>query len=525
VRFMEGKGKIVKTMGGVFRLCADAVMIAVSFAIAIVLRYMWVVEVENGFHDALSWQYLEYYCRGVGVLLPACVGTFVFLGFYNRGRFYQSRYKILTIFQGVTLGYLIGGFVALYFAEFWGFSRVALVGSYLLSLGLLIGARMWSSIWRLIVNQENNKNIAAVRVARDGLEGPVLVIGGGGYIGSALVGQLLDLGRRVRVVDLMVYGEEPLAPFANDPRLELCRADFRHVDAVVNAMQGVDSVVHLGAIVGDPACALDERLALEINLMATRVIAEVAKGLPINRFIFASTCSVYGNGNGIFDEKSELQPASFYARSKAACEEVLWTTCDAGFQPTVLRFGTVYGLSGRTRFDLVINLMTANALADGKITVSGGEQWRPFIHVEDAARAIVLSLDGPGDLVRGEVFNAGATMHNFMINDIANLVAAEVPTAKRAAVSDDGRPVSYRVDFSKFERALGFRPAWSPADGVREVADSLRDGQVADFRHARHSNAKSLREGTAAGRSIAGEGLFQVIGPDFRRGGKGITGC
>ena len=127
--------------------------------------------------------------------------------------------------------------------------------------------------------------------------------------------------------------------------------------------------------------------------------------------------------------------------------------------------------------------------------------------------------------MRGEVFNAGATMHNFMINDIANLVAAEVPTAKRAAVPDDGRPVGYRVDFSKFERALGFRPVWSPAEGVREVAASLRDGQVADFRHARHSNAKSLSEGTAAGRLIAGEGLFQVIGPDFRRGGKGITGC
>jgi nucleoside-diphosphate-sugar epimerase len=356
-------------------------------------------------------------------------------------------------------------------------------------------------------------------VARETPGGGILVIGGGGYIGSSLVRQLLDLGRRVRVVDLMVYGEEPLRQLAGHENLEICRVDFRRVDAVVKSMQGVESVVHLGAIVGDPACALDERLAEEINVTATRLVAGVAKGLPMNRFIFASTCSVYGNGSGIFDEKSELHPASFYARSKAACERELREMANDEFRPTILRFATVYGLSGRTRFDLVLNLMTANALAEGEITVSGGEQWRPFIHVEDAARAIVLALESPGEFVRGEVFNAGATIHNFMINDIAKLVLAEVPDAVRSEIPCARAPVSYRVDFAKFERTLGFRPGWSPAEGIREVAAAIRKGEVVDFRHAEHSNAKSLSEGTAAGRLSAGEGLFQIVSPKLPRGG------
>ncbi len=223
----------------------------------------------------------------------------------------------------------------------------------------------------------------------------VLVIGGGGYIGSALLPKLLDSGYHVRLLDLLLFGTEPIADVLDHPNLEIVQADFRQVDEVVAAVRGMDTLIHLGAIVGDPACALDEELTIEVNLMATRMIAEVAKGSGVKRFIFASTCSVYGASDEILDERSALNPVSLYARSKIASEKVLRKMADDRFAPVILRFGTIYGLSGRTRFDLVVNLLAAKALIDKQITVFDGDQWRPFVHVDDAAQAVFKVLEAP----------------------------------------------------------------------------------------------------------------------------------
>src|SRR4029079_6285270 len=223
-------------------------------------------------------------------------------------------------------------------------------------------------------------------------------------------------------LDLLIYGTEPIEDSVAHPNLEIMKADFRQVDKVVQAMRNIDAVIHLGAIVGDPACALDEELTIEVNLMATRMIAEVAKGDGVSRVICASTCSVYGANDAMLDERSALNPVSIYARSKIASERVLMSMASCVFAPTLLRFGTIYGLSGRTRFDLVINLLTAKAMVEGKITVFGGDQWRPFVHVDDAALAVLMALEAPLSLVGNEVFNVGCDEQNYTIQQVGEMI-------------------------------------------------------------------------------------------------------
>src|SRR6266852_5500796 len=279
----------------------------------------------------------------------------------------------------------------------------------------------------------------------------VLVIGGAGYIGSALLPKLLARGHRVRLFDRMFYGVEPIRNLLDHPNLEIMQADFRRIDKLVEGMRGVDAVIHLGAIVGDPACALDRDLTIEVNLIGTRTIAEVAKGYGIRRFIFASTCSVYGAnvGDELLTEESPLNPMSLYAVTKLASERVLMELATEAFSPTSLRFSTIYGISGRTRFDLVVNLLTAKAVIDGEITIQGGDQWRPFLHVDDAAHALLQTLESPLAQIHRQVFNVGSEEQNCTIQQIGELIHELVPTAKLTNLEANGDQRNYRADFKK----------------------------------------------------------------------------
>ncbi|MDX1524073.1 MAG: SDR family oxidoreductase, partial [Anaerolineae bacterium] len=220
----------------------------------------------------------------------------------------------------------------------------------------------------------------------------VLVIGGAGYIGSALVERLLELGYEVRVLDLLVYGDQAISAFYNHPNFSLIEGDFRNTGTVIGAATGMDAIVHLGAIVGDSACDIDHDLTIEVNLKATRTIAQVGQACGVKRLVFASTCSVYGANDAIVDECSTLHPLTLYARTKLESEKVLLSLPDTGIAPIVLRFGTIYGLSGRPRFDLIVNILTAKAIQDGIAYIFGGKQWRPLVHVRDVAQAIILFL-------------------------------------------------------------------------------------------------------------------------------------
>jgi nucleoside-diphosphate-sugar epimerase len=368
--------------------------------------------------------------------------------------------------------------------ETWRVPLSVIVSDTVLTLGGLLGIRIvQKEAYEWFKRRDEGRKVRRV-----------LVIGGAGYIGSALLPRLLKKGYQVRVLDLLVYGTEAIGHLMDHPRLEVVRADFRQVDKVVDAMNDVDAVIHLGAIVGDPACALDENLTIEVNLMATRMIAEVAKGTGISRFIFASTCSVYGASEQILSESSGLNPISMYARSKIASERVLLKMADAVFAPTVLRFGTIYGLSGRTRFDLVVNLLTAKAVVDGQITVKGGDQWRPFVHVQDAASAVVHALEAPLSVVRCQIFNVGSDEQNHTIQEIGEIIARQVPSAHIINSGPDTDRRNYRVAFAKIRTMLNFVPEWTVATGVGQVIDAIRRGDVKDYRDAKHSNVKFLTE-------------------------------
>jgi nucleoside-diphosphate-sugar epimerase len=322
----------------------------------------------------------------------------------------------------------------------------------------------------------------------------VLVIGGAGYIGSALLPKLLKQGYRVRLLDLMIFGDEPIRHVIDDPNLEVRQGDFRHVEQVAEALQGVDAVVHLGAIVGDPACNLDEELTIEVNLTATRMIAELAKAAGVERFIFASTCSVYGACDEVLDERSLVKPISLYGHTKLASERVLMSMVSDRFKPTVVRFATIYGLSGRTRFDLVVNLLTAKAKIEGKITVNGGDQWRPFVHVDDAALAVSSILGAPLENVAHQIFNVGSNEQNYTISQIGELVHDAVFTAELVVNADDTDRRNYRVNFSKIQNILGFTPQWTVPQGIQQVLDAIANGDVHDYSDPRYSNVKFLSE-------------------------------
>ncbi len=471
------------------RVVADIVLINASALTALAARFFYLVAFESKTltitYETIFWNYVIGY-RNVAFLLTAISLTvFALSGFYTRGRAYQGRYKALVITQAVSLAYLLFGFIAYFIGGALEMPRGALVLAWALSIFVLVLSRLWAVLWSNVVRAEINLDTPAA-VSR------VLVIGGAGYIGSALLPRLLANGYHVRLLDLLIYGTEPIAEVIDHPNLEIMQADFRQVDKVVEAMRNIDAVVHLGAIVGDPACALDEELTIEVNLMATRMIAEVAKGSNVGRFIFASTCSVYGANPATLDERSALNPVSIYARSKIASESVLTSMAGSGFGPTSLRFGTIYGLSGRTRFDLVINLLTAKAVVEGRITIFGGNQWRPFVHVEDAAEAVLQTLEAPLSLVGNQIFNVGSDEQNYTIQQVGEIIARLVPAAELVSEGSDTDPRDYKVSFGKLVKTLGFAPRWSIEDGVKQVIAAIEAGRVKDYRDAKYSNVKFL---------------------------------
>jgi nucleoside-diphosphate-sugar epimerase len=323
----------------------------------------------------------------------------------------------------------------------------------------------------------------------------VLVIGGAGYVGSVLVRQLLELGYRVTLMDALLYGDEGIRDLLDDPQVTVVRGDLRDLEAVVAAARHSQAVVHLGALVGDPACNLEERLAVEINLEATRTVAAVARGLGIRRFVFASTCSVYGASEDLLDETSALAPVSLYARTKMESERVLISMNGGNFAPVVLRFGTFYGASPKPRFDLVVNLLAAKAVTEGAITVFGGSQWRPFLHVEDGAEAIVACLEAPESQVAYQVFNVGSDEQNYTMAQVAEIISATVPGARVQIESPSAAEANYRVSFERIRTVLGYQPRRTIAGAVAEIKDSILSGRIHDYTESRYSNVKALVDG------------------------------
>jgi nucleoside-diphosphate-sugar epimerase len=309
----------------------------------------------------------------------------------------------------------------------------------------------------------------------------VLVTGGAGYIGSILVRRLLEANHDVTVVDRLSFGDQPLRELDGRPGYRLVAGDIRDRAMIDALVRDREAIVHLAAIVGEAACAADPRLAIETNFEATRHLAESSAAAGISRFVFASTCSVYGTGLADrLSEASALAPTELYAESRVNAELALTHLSGSRFRPTVLRFGTVYGYSPRTRFDLVVNLLTARALRDRAVSIFGGEQWRPFVHVADVARALQASLEADLDRVGGQTLNVGDNRENYQMKDLGPVLIREIPGTDVRVVPEVVDKRSYHVVFDKIERLLAFHAAHGVADGVREVRDAIRSGQIPD---------------------------------------------
>jgi len=320
----------------------------------------------------------------------------------------------------------------------------------------------------------------------------ILVTGGAGYIGSGLVQRLLNGGHHVRVLDNLSRGGEPLLPVWSHPAFEFLCGDLREPDTAARAVAGMDAVIHLAAIVGDPACARQPELARSVNLDGSLRLIEQANAARVSRFIFGSTCSNYGkmpDPNAYVDEESPLRPLSLYAETKVAVERALLESDTVGSMcVTPLRFATVFGIAPRLRFDLTVNEFTLELLTKKHLVVFGEQFWRPYIHVRDVAQAIELVLQAPTEVVNRRVFNIGSTAENYQKQQIVELILPYAPDAQVEYIRKQEDPRDYRVSFERVQRELGFSPTRTVPDGIAEVARLVRSGVITDFDNPHYRN-------------------------------------
>ncbi len=316
----------------------------------------------------------------------------------------------------------------------------------------------------------------------------VLVTGGNGYLGSVLVEELSVRGYRTIVFDNRLTSSD-FPPNSNDRDVLYIRGDVRNSDELAPVLQGVDAVVHLASIVGDPACNAAPHLAWDINYLGTINIANACREAGVRRFVFASTCSNYGlQAHEDMDEMAPLHPQSTYAQTKIHAEHYLLSVRDAMFSPCILRFATLYGLSPRMRFDLAVNIMTVKAALEHEVKVYGGEQWRPFLHVRDAARIIVQALESTASTTLPEIYNCGSETENYPLKELGQLLVREVPGVKLCFVPEEVDKRSYRVNFGRIQRDLNFQCQYRVIDGIREILATIQTGLYHDYTLPRYSN-------------------------------------
>ncbi|MGE0851595.1 MAG: NAD-dependent epimerase/dehydratase family protein [Hyphomicrobiaceae bacterium] len=304
----------------------------------------------------------------------------------------------------------------------------------------------------------------------------VLVTGGAGYVGSSLVPKLLNAGYEVSVLDLYIYGDV-FAHLKSNPRLTEVKGDMRNAGDVARALAGCDAVIHLACISNDPSFDLDPALGRSINYDCFRPLVKASKDAGVRRFVYASSSSVYGIKDEMdVTEELALQPLTDYSKYKAMCEEVLEEEREPGFVAVTLRPATVCGYAPRLRLDLTVNILTNHAINNGRITVFGGNQLRPNIHVEDMTDLYVTLLEQPDEAIDGKVWNAG--YHNLKVREIADMVRAEVGPKVDIVVTPTDDHRSYHVSSERIRRDLGFVAARSVSDAIVDLKSAFTTGRV-----------------------------------------------
>jgi len=328
-----------------------------------------------------------------------------------------------------------------------------------------------------------------------------VITGGAGYIGSLLTSELLRTGWRVTVLDSLLFGGESLVPFLSHPNFHFVKADVTDPRAVKDSLKGdwakPEAVIHLAAIVGFPACqAVGKQAAWKYNVEATKMVFEQASALGAERFVFASSYSNYGlspDGKPVTEE-SPLNPQSLYAETKIAAEEYLLGQKDAPAAPLLFRLATLYGISPRTRFDLIVNQFVLEAFSKRELIIYQRGYSRSFVHVRDTVRGILLGLDAPEAKTRGQVYNLGADNGNYTKDQIVNLVLVRMPETvveyKNLTFGGDMRDIT--VSFEKIRRELRFETALTVDDGIRELVFALKSGLIRNPHDEKYRNAQFI---------------------------------
>ncbi len=329
----------------------------------------------------------------------------------------------------------------------------------------------------------------------------VLITGGAGYIGSLLVGELLRNGHRVTVLDKLLFGGDSLINFLSHPNFHFSKVDVWEPRSLRESVKGQesipDTVIHLAAIVGFPACqAVGQQVAWRYNVEATQHVFEQAEELGVKRFVFASTYSNYGRSlNGeLVTEETALDPQSLYAETKIAAENFLLEQKEAGCAPLIFRLATLYGISPRTRFDLIVNQFVLDAFTKHELLIYQRGYSRSFVHVRDVVAGFLLGMQVDYKKVRGQIFNLGSEQGNYRKDQIVNLVLKRLPETtvryKDLTFGGDMRDIS--VSFEKIRRELGYKTTLTVDDGVREVLHALQTGLIKNPHDERFRNAQFI---------------------------------
>jgi len=312
----------------------------------------------------------------------------------------------------------------------------------------------------------------------------VLVIGGAGYVGSALIPHLLKSGFKVKVLDLLIFGKDGISELISQNKIDFIEGDIRNEQILDQSTNNVDHVINLAAIVGEPLCKLVPKIAKEINELTNQKLVDICKKKNISRFIFSSTCSNYGSSTDLADETFPVNSLSLYSETKVNSEKYLLKNRNNNFHPCILRFATAYGVSPRMRFDLLLHEFIRDAIVDKKITLFGAEYWRPLVHLNDISQACILALQTPIELISGEIFNVGSNEENYTKLQIAQMVQSMFQNVDIEIIDSKKDPRNYRVSFNKIKDKLGFSSTMTLFDGIQEIKNAIDQGlnpQDTDF--------------------------------------------
>ncbi len=482
--------KKIKEIAAPIFVVLDIFSIVVSVWISFLLRFDGQIPVSR----------MENFYAFTLLALFLTIFVFILQGLYKISWKYVSITNLPNIFTAVIISAVVIGF-ALFalrdIAYFQGFSR-SIVFLYAILLFLSVSFSRFSKriYWQVFKSgslpfyKGNFVLPLTEKILSDKEVKNVLIAGGAGYIGSVLARQLLEAGYGVKVFDKLFFGEESIKELEANPNFKFIKGDIFDKDVLIGALVDVDAVVNLAAIVGEPACLCQKDVALQTNYLGAVYIARLCKALGIKRFIQASTCSTYGHSdeNLAVKEESNLFPVDFYGETKIYAERELIKLIDDNFNPTILRLSTVYGLSPRMRFDLVVNTLTKKAVKEKEITIFGGDQWRPLIHVSDVAAAILLVLRSPLSKVGNQIFNVGDNNENYTISRIGEIVKSCIPKINVKAIQGIEDKRTYKVDFTKIEKILGFVAKKNVEAGVKEIRDAILGGRFQDTEDKKYYN-------------------------------------